>query len=1541
MRWFYSLLPTPYSLLALLLALALPTLSGAEEKLFRAGAFAIDVTPLELPVIVNGGMTERSLDKIEDRLHARCLVLDDGTAQLAIVIVDSCMMPRDLLDEAKRMASAATKIPPDRILIAATHAHSAPSVFGCLGSDADEKYSKFLPVQIAKGIQQAHANLQPARIGWAVGRDSQNVASRRWLMKPGVAPTNEYSGKANDRAMMYPGPANRNAIAALGIIDSDVPVLSVQTKDGRPLAVLTNYSMHYVGAPNLSADYFAVVCDKLTEHVKPSENSPFVAMHSNGTSGDQWLMDYTKPRREFDRFTVGASLAEAAYEAYQRIFYYDWVPLVMAESELELAIRQPSADELAAATKLVDTFKDRKPKTLLEVYAREAVLLSQMPARRKIKLQALRIGELGIAAIPNEVFSSTGLQIKIESPTPTTFTIELANGAEGYIPTPKQHKLGGYETWRARSSCLEVTAEPKIRAAVLELLNKVNETRAAEEAILTPEPPKTSAVTPKALDVIAHTPAFTPKAFHLIAQGRAAHPGYVDHNASQPQRGWINAPQRDGTPSGFVNRGRERTQGAPKTATLGYGMRPLRGQERFISAVDEATGPKPPVKSPLSPDDALKHFKIRDGFQIELVASEPQIVDPVAFDWGFDGRLWVVEMHDYPNGLGAAGPNDKGPPGGRVKVLEDADGNGHYEKSTTFAEGLSFPNGLMAMPDGSVLVTASPQILRLKDTDNDGKADEQEVLFSGFAEGNQQLRVNGLKWGLEGWIYCANGGVGRGDPKARIKVERTGELVDVGARDFRFSLDYKQLVPELGMSQFGRNRDDFGNWFGCNNNTALYHIVHDDAMLRRNPHLIPAATTVFVPQITKPGPVYAISEKGRFWHDSEVGRFTSANSAMIYRDRLLGEEFYGNFFVSEPVHNLVHREIVEPSGVTFTSHRAPGEKKTEFLASSDTWFRPNMIRTGLDGALYVSDMYREIIEHPGWIQPEKKADLTFRNGDDRGRIWRITKQGVPPRKVPQLAKLTVEERIGLLQNESGELRDKVQMQITGDNTPFDELAKMSREGARAEHRLLALCALQSLDALSPQVLTDRLSDVDPRVRRGALRLTRGRLARDSGLAEAALARLTDKDAGVRLELAYALGTWPDLRAGDGLAQLLLRARNDAVLRDAVLSSLSAENIEVVAAALSRSGPSAQMVVAALGPKFGRGQILRDALQRRIPKEGGSIEQLAETLDGLSEQGVGYAELNQYLQDQELSQRLEALMATAREVAERGPTAQHHLATPEASYFAAIRLMGRSGQLDRDVALLTPYLAPKVATQLQCAAAAQLLQLATPQTPQLLLKDWKGHSPALRAEILDGLLARDAWADALLSAIETETVAPGDLDAARRQRLLQHPNPKIKERSAKLLVTSGSSDRQEVIAQWSDKVLALPGDAVRGKAEFTKRCATCHKWQGEGQNVGPDLNTLTDRSPKMLLTAILDPNLQVEPKYQSYAITTEEGKILSGMLVEETATSITLADAGGKRINIGRNSILQLQATGRSLMPDGLERDVTPESLADILKLLSK
>ena len=445
---------------------------GEAKRVFRAGAHAIDVTPTKLPVIVNGGMRERIATKVVDPLHARCLVLDDGRIQLAIAVVDSCMVPRALLDKAKALAHKATGIPAERMLVSATHTHTAPSVCAILGSGQEDEYGGYLAARIAEGIAEAHKRLRPARVGWAVDRDPKNVFCRRYLMKPGTARTCPFTGHTNDQAQMNPGYLNPNAVRRLGPVDDAVSVLSVQTPQGEPLALVANYSTHYAGSPPLSADYFAVFCDRIAKRIGAGPG--FVAMMSNGTSGDANCCDFDHARRKFDRFTVGEDTAEAAHRAYQRIEYRDWVPLAMAERRLTLKVRMPTADEVAEAKAYIEAHcKGRKPKNVTEVYAWETVHLSGMPPTRELKLQALRIGGLGITAIPCEVYGSTGLKLKARSPLKPTFNVSLANGGEGYIPPPDQHPLGGYNTWRARSACLDPDAEPKITACLLELLADV------------------------------------------------------------------------------------------------------------------------------------------------------------------------------------------------------------------------------------------------------------------------------------------------------------------------------------------------------------------------------------------------------------------------------------------------------------------------------------------------------------------------------------------------------------------------------------------------------------------------------------------------------------------------------------------------------------------------------------------------------------------------------------------------------------------------------------------------------------------------------------------------------------------------------------------------------------------------------------------------------------------------------------------------------------------------------------------------------------
>jgi hypothetical protein len=468
-------------LLAVLL-LASGRLNADEKdkpKGFRAGAFAQDITPQKFPISVNGGMQDRQAKAAHDRLHARCLVLDDGKTQLAIVVCDSCMIPREILDEAKRLASKATGIPTDKTLISATHTHTAPTVAGVFQSEPDTDYPKYLTEQIAKGIEKAHKNLEPAKVGWAVGKDATQVFNRRWKMKPGSIAADPF-GNTTDTVKMNPGYQVAGLIEPAGPTDPEVPILSVQARDGRPIALLANYSLHYVGGVQpLSADYFGAFAERIT-HLLGAEKAdpPFVGILSNGTSGDINNVNYAAAapgkRGEYEQIKLVAdSVAKAAHAAYKEIKHKDNVTLAMVEKEIELGVRLPSEKDIARAKEILEQAKGGQLKTLAEIYARETVLLAKYPPKVKAKLQALRIGELGIVSSPCETFVEIGLEIKKKSPLKPTFTIELANGYNGYLPTPEQHKLGGYETWRARSSYLEADAAPKITAMLLDLLKEV------------------------------------------------------------------------------------------------------------------------------------------------------------------------------------------------------------------------------------------------------------------------------------------------------------------------------------------------------------------------------------------------------------------------------------------------------------------------------------------------------------------------------------------------------------------------------------------------------------------------------------------------------------------------------------------------------------------------------------------------------------------------------------------------------------------------------------------------------------------------------------------------------------------------------------------------------------------------------------------------------------------------------------------------------------------------------------------------------------
>lgn len=445
----------------------------------RAGAAASNITP-PLGVSICGYFNDRRAEHVHDELQARCLVLDDGRRRLAIVICDSCMIPRAVTDAARQRIERDTGIPAGHVLVAATHTHSAPTCAGVFQSEPDADYQAFLIRRISDGVRRAANQLAPARLGWGSGRVPDQVFNRRWRMKPGSIPPNPFGG-TNDLVRMNPPVGSPDLIEPAGPTDPELCVVSVQTSSGRPLAVLANYSLHYVGTSrgnDISADYFGAFCRRLAQLLDSGDDDPpFVAMLSNGTSGDVNNINFRQPapaRQPYEqiRLVADAVAAEAA-RVCRAIEHRDVARLGAEQTELRLGVRRPGTAEIERASAILARAAGRSLTGLEEVFARETMLLRDYPAEVDLIVQVLRIGDVGIVAIPCEVFAETGLELKARSPFRPTFTISLANGYNGYLPTPSQHALGGYETWRARSSYLEVGAAPKIVVAALELLPRL------------------------------------------------------------------------------------------------------------------------------------------------------------------------------------------------------------------------------------------------------------------------------------------------------------------------------------------------------------------------------------------------------------------------------------------------------------------------------------------------------------------------------------------------------------------------------------------------------------------------------------------------------------------------------------------------------------------------------------------------------------------------------------------------------------------------------------------------------------------------------------------------------------------------------------------------------------------------------------------------------------------------------------------------------------------------------------------------------------
>ncbi len=449
------------------------------ERVLRVGAHAMDITPTAFPVESAGSMTPRLATYANDPLHARCLVVDDGSTSIALAICDHCMIPRELIDRVRERVERQCGIPSENVLVAATHTHSGVTLTPTFQSKVENAYCEWFVERVAEGICLAHANRVPAKIGWTVGHNPNQVFNRRWYMRDGVEITDPFDvGK--DRVRMNPPAGNSKLLKPAGPIDPEIPILSFLTTDNTPIALMANYSLHYVGGvPSgaLSADYFGEFARQYMRLADIDASRGFVAMMTNGTSGNINNINFydgSGKQEPLEQIRlVSQDVATSVIRAMKRIEYHDWVPLSIANEEITLRVRKPNDEDLTRARDLLADAGERPWSNVRHIYAQETLDLESYPNQVEVRIQAIRMGELGIVTSPCETFVETGLAIKRESPLRTTFTIELANGYNGYLPTREHHELGGYETWRAKSSYLANDAEEAIRGTQLRLLNSL------------------------------------------------------------------------------------------------------------------------------------------------------------------------------------------------------------------------------------------------------------------------------------------------------------------------------------------------------------------------------------------------------------------------------------------------------------------------------------------------------------------------------------------------------------------------------------------------------------------------------------------------------------------------------------------------------------------------------------------------------------------------------------------------------------------------------------------------------------------------------------------------------------------------------------------------------------------------------------------------------------------------------------------------------------------------------------------------------------
>lgn len=967
--------------------------------------------------------------------------------------------------------------------------------------------------------------------------------------------------------------------------------------------------------------------------------------------------------------------------------------------------------------------------------------------------------------------------------------------------------------------------------------------------------------------------------------------------------------------------------------------------------------PRIPAKSPT---EALAELEVLEGYEVHLVAAEPLVSDPVAFAFDARGRLFVVEMRDYSEQATERL--------GRIALLEDRDGDGVMDIRSTFVEGLSWPTAIWPWRDG-VLVAEPPHITWYRDTNGDDRSDTSETWFNGFSRGNVQGLVNSLRWGVDGFIHGATSSSGADvellAAQAQVR-DASGARVNLGRRDFAIDPLSKVLHPESGGGQHGLSFNRWGDKFVTSNSDHLQQVIDLDEWLASHPSSVPMPSSrrsiavdgpqaeVFRASPIEPwrivrtrlrvsGVTPGIVEGG----GRAAGYFTGATGTWIVDHEFgFGEAAFDTALVCDVGSNLVHRKRLTDEGLFWSGSRL--DTSTELLRSRDTWFRPVQLGDGPDGAIYVADMAREVIEHPQSLPPMIKQHLDLTSGRELGRIWRLSSPQTPCRPTLNMAELSSEALVDLLGDAIPWRRLMAsQLLIERSEAGLKEwLTAAATHGTRPEGRLLALHVAARLEQCDRSLLSSALKDSEPRVVDHAIRLTRQLGLADSLLESLQLAAGSD-DARVQLSVAMLAADLPPATRQQLLETMLARV-SDPLVRGALATATGNEGWRLLSQVDGANMPSATLTA---------------WLNLWLPTWGTAVEADVELAGWLRSQLLpGNAKLADWLTSIcQLSSRRAATqimgLPSETEHAELMLWIDEQLTaldeldqSAENDATAAKTQPGRAqpdwawlGLLPTEVQArwIEELFKPSVTERRQIAGIRALAWAEYPKLAPTLIRYFSAMTPSVQREALRQLLSRPTALEALASGLEQEQIRRSQIPPETKQQLLGVRDQSLAARFAKLLDTV-SADRAAVIAAYSAALEAHPStteNVEAGGLVFARACTQCHRIAGKGNDVGPPLQQLTSKSPQQLLEAILDPNREVDPKYASYTALMDDGRVIAGIIQDESPSQIILAEAGGTQHALPRSQIEQLKSNGVSFMPVGLEEQVSPEQMLNLIEFL--